>query len=230
MARSLLRHETMRKLEGNSLVIRIAQSTGLQPEKVAEVVQLALEEIHRIAIVDEKGPTAAVMEACFSFGEKAAFHLIGLYVSEHDYHGRGDDAGIWNEVAMRFIPTAYAEGCDRMAPWFSEKTPDRLLLDADKPRRPRRPNVGMIFGRMVRRLGRDSGDAQLAKAGEDLIRRSYEELEESEPDSASLTNSSAQSVLDPAPNSPGNAKSHPPAKSAAEFQTPSRHLHGSRKK
>jgi hypothetical protein len=62
-----------------------------------------------------------------------------------------------------------------------------------KPRRPRRPNVGMIFGRMVRRLGRDSGDAQLAKAGQDLLRRSYKELQESEPDLASPTNPSAQS-------------------------------------
>jgi hypothetical protein len=121
----------MTKLEQSGLVTRIAQSTGVQPEKVAEVVQLALEGLHRIAIVDEEGPTAAVMEACFSFGDKAAFHLIGLYVSEHDYHGRGDDAGIWNEVAMRFIPSAYAEGCDRMAPWFRERTPARQLLDAD---------------------------------------------------------------------------------------------------
>jgi hypothetical protein len=287
MARSLQRHETMTKLEGNGLVVRIAQSTGLQPEKVAEVVQLALEEIHRITIVDEKGPTAAVMEACFSFGDKAAFHLIGLYVSEHDYHGRGDDAGIWNEVAMRFIPTAYAEGCDRIAPWFREKTPARLLQDADirtskhagrreinssilpmsrsyvmmdgpgpfstlatweqhlkdvkalpdsalnkrdliawaerwidikrhevgdkaidQPNnhnshspQPRRPNAGMIFGRAAKRLGRDSEDTQLAKAGQDLLRRSYDELEESEPNSASLTNSSAQFALDLPPNS-----------------------------
>ena len=84
----------MTKLDQNGLVARITQSTGVQPEKVAEVVQLALEQLHRITIVDERGPTAAVVEARFSFGDKAAFHLIGLYVSEHDYYGRGDDAGI----------------------------------------------------------------------------------------------------------------------------------------
>jgi hypothetical protein len=80
-----------------------------------------------------------------------------------------------------------------------------------KAKGPRRPNAGMIFGRMARRLGRDSGDAQLAKAGQDLIRRSYEELEESEPDSASPTNSSAQSA--PAPSTPPQAST--PASSMA---------------
>jgi hypothetical protein len=117
--------------ERNGLATRIAQATSVQPEKVCEVVRLALEELHRISIIDEKGPTAAVMESCFSFGGEAAFHLIGLFVSEHDYHGRNDDAGIWSEVAKRFIPSEYAEGCARIAPWFREKTADRLGLDAD---------------------------------------------------------------------------------------------------
>jgi hypothetical protein len=116
--------------EKNDLLTRIAQATGVEPKKVDEVVQLALQEFHRITIVDEKGPTAAVMEACFSFGGEAAFHLIGLYVSEHDYHGRHDDAGIWNEVAMRFIPDEYRDGCKRIAPWFAEKTAARVDLDA----------------------------------------------------------------------------------------------------
>jgi hypothetical protein len=116
--------------ERNGLATRIAQATSVQPEKVCEVVRLALEELHRISIIDEKGPTAAVMESCFSFGGEAAFHLIGLFVSEHDYHGRNDDAGIWSEVAKRFIPSEYAEGCARIAPWFREKTADRLGLDA----------------------------------------------------------------------------------------------------
>lgn len=99
---------------------------------MCEVVQRALEELHCISIVDEKGPTAAAMEACFSFGDKAAFHLIGLFASEHAYHGRRDNAGMWNEVAMRFIPSAYAEGCARISPWFAEKTAGRLRLDRDE--------------------------------------------------------------------------------------------------
>ena len=122
--------------ERNDLTTRVGQATGIDPEMVCEVVHLALEELHRISIVDAKGPTAAVMEACFSFGGEAAFHLIGLYASEHDYHGRDDDAGIWNEVVMRFIPSAYREGCDRIAPWFAEKTAGRLRLDADIRNRP----------------------------------------------------------------------------------------------
>jgi UDP-N-acetylmuramoylalanine-D-glutamate ligase len=34
---------------------RIAQATGLEPEKIADVIQLYLVELHRITIVDEKG-------------------------------------------------------------------------------------------------------------------------------------------------------------------------------
>jgi hypothetical protein len=45
----------------DSLSIRIAKQTGLEPVKVGEVVQLALEELHRISIVDERGLTAAMM-------------------------------------------------------------------------------------------------------------------------------------------------------------------------
>lgn len=105
----------------DNLAMRIGLAAGVEPEKVAQVVQLALESLHRITVVDKKGPTAAVMEACFSFGGASAFHLIGLFASEHDYHGRSDDAGVWTEVAMRFIPDAYREGCERIAPWFAEK-------------------------------------------------------------------------------------------------------------
>ena len=31
---------------------------------------------------------------------------------------------------MRFIPAAYRDGCDRIAPWFSQKTLARLELEA----------------------------------------------------------------------------------------------------
>jgi hypothetical protein len=117
------------------LASRIGQTAGVEPEKVCEVVTLALEEFHRLTIVDEKGPTAAVMEACFAFGADAAFHLMGFLSSEHDYHGRIDEARVWNEVAMRFIPEAHRKGCERIAPWFSEKTPARVRLD-DASNRP----------------------------------------------------------------------------------------------
>ena len=67
----------------NDLATRIAQDTGVNPEKVGDVIQHALEELHRMATVDQKDSTAAVMEACFSSGAKAAFHLIGLYATDH---------------------------------------------------------------------------------------------------------------------------------------------------
>jgi hypothetical protein len=117
--------------EQDDLATSIAEATGVQPQKVREAVRLALQELHRLTIVDEKGPTAAVMETCFSFGGDAAFHLIGLFASEHAYQGRMDSAGMWSEMAMRFIPSAYAEGCNRIAPWFAERTPKRVLLDDD---------------------------------------------------------------------------------------------------
>jgi hypothetical protein len=110
-------------------ITRMVQATGLEPEKICEVVYLYLAEMHRIMIVDEKGPTAAAMQTCFSFGADAAFHLFGLYASQDQYHGRDDDAGVWNEVAMRFIPQAHRQGCERVASWFSERTPARASLD-----------------------------------------------------------------------------------------------------
>lgn len=85
-------HENMKQQERKGVALRIARTTGVQPDKVGEVLQLALEELHRIAIVDEKGPTAAAMETTFSFGAEAAFHLMGLFATEHDYHGRKDEA------------------------------------------------------------------------------------------------------------------------------------------
>jgi hypothetical protein len=112
----------------------------LEEARVSQVIRLALEQPHRTSIVDERGPTAAVEETCFSFGPEAAFHLIGLFVSEHDYHGRDDEAGIWAEVAKRFFPTEYREGCARIARWFSEKTDDRLAIDIGiRQNRRRRP-------------------------------------------------------------------------------------------
>ena len=71
-----------------------------------------------------------MMEACFSFGGEAAFHLVGIFSALHEYHGRDDDVFLWREVAKRFIPSAYAEGRDRTAPWYAEKTPERLRLVA----------------------------------------------------------------------------------------------------
>ena len=125
------------------------KSQRYRPGKGGRSGSVRLEELHRISIVDEKGPTAAVMEACFSFGAEAAFHLIGIYASEHNYHGRDDDAGVWAEVAKRFIPTAYREGCDRVAPWFSEKTADRLELDfAIRHQRQQRPKLSKDQARL----------------------------------------------------------------------------------
>jgi hypothetical protein len=101
------------------LAAKIGISTGMEPAKVAEVVQLALEELHRLTIVGDKGPTDAAMEACFSFGGEAAFHFIGILAVENAYGGRMDEASTWSEVAMRFIPGAYSEGVERIAPWFT---------------------------------------------------------------------------------------------------------------
>ena len=144
--------EDMNRYDQGDFASRIARATAVDETSVREVVRLVLEELHRISIVHEKGPTAAVMETCFSFGAEAAFHLTGIYACEHDYHGRHDDAGAWAELAMRFIPTAYREGCDRIAPWFSQKTAARLKLEAaddvDSVRRGHDHNVSQPAGAM----------------------------------------------------------------------------------
>lgn len=128
----------MSEIDRDDLTTRIARGTAVPPEKVGEVVQMALEELHRIAIVDDKGPTAAAMAACFAFGAETAFHLMGLFASEHDYHGRQDEAGMWSEISARLIPQAYREGCDRIAPWLMERTEARSRLNKEILNRPKR--------------------------------------------------------------------------------------------
>jgi len=111
---------------------QIGQATGVDPGRVREIIQLALEELHRITIVHEYGPTAAMMEAAFGFGGEAAFHLVGIFAAVDEYKGREDDVFMWSEVAKRFIPDEYAEGVERMTPWLREKTVERLLQDAER--------------------------------------------------------------------------------------------------
>jgi hypothetical protein len=119
------------------LATQIGQATGVDPGRVQEIVQLALEELHRITIVHENGPKEAMLEACFCFGGEAAFHLVGLFAATHHYHGQDDDAGMWCDVVKCLIPNEYAEGCERIKPWFREKTLERLLQDADRRNRAR---------------------------------------------------------------------------------------------
>src|SRR5262245_50689476 len=104
-----------------NLANKISVRTGIKPEKIAEIVQLALEELHRLSIVGSQGPADAAMEACFSFGGEAAFHFIGILAVDNAYAGRENEAAMWNGVAMRFVPAAYREGAERIAPWFHER-------------------------------------------------------------------------------------------------------------
>jgi hypothetical protein len=171
------------------LASRIGWTAGVEPEKVCEVVTLALEEFHRLTIVDEKGMMAAAMEACFAFGADAAFHLMGFLSSDHNYQGRTDEARVWNEVAMRFIPEAHRKGCERIAPWFSERSParvrideaaeinktgffdseDRFVLKLEFPS----PSARAI-ALAIRRVARKYGDLDLAKAAKELHSRAVE--------------------------------------------------------
>ena len=54
--------------EVDTPLARIDRGTGISPDRVGEVVQVALEELHRIAAIEEEGPSASVMAACFAFG------------------------------------------------------------------------------------------------------------------------------------------------------------------
>jgi hypothetical protein len=107
--RSLLERPIVKALEhlpvvltmSENLAEKIAARTGVDPAKVVEVVQLALEELHRLTVVGDKGPTDAAMETCFS-GE-AAFTLHRCLSDGEPHDGRVNEARTWSEVAIRFI-------------------------------------------------------------------------------------------------------------------------------
>jgi hypothetical protein len=133
----LLRLET-RQDELRELLARPEPNRTLIHPGLAEIYRRKVAALHE-ALEDEATREEAMelMEACFSFGAEAAFHLMGLFASENDYHGRKDEAAMWSEVAIRFIPSAYREGCDRIVPWFSEKTVTRRELDAANQAKPK---------------------------------------------------------------------------------------------
>lgn len=111
------------------LASQISGSTGVAVDMVRGIVTEALSHIHRLAMVGDKGATDAVLETRFSFGEDAAFHLIGFLATSASYKGDLDGARDWNEVAQRFIPDAYRKGVKRIEPWFDQRTPGRRIID-----------------------------------------------------------------------------------------------------
>jgi hypothetical protein len=112
-----------------AMIDDIAAEAGIERDKVCRIVELALAQLHRQTMVGASGPTDAVMDACFSFGADAAFHLIGLFACFQAYRGNFDDAADWDELGMRFIPDAYQKGVARIAPWRAERSPERVKYD-----------------------------------------------------------------------------------------------------
>jgi len=112
-----------------TLTDTITERTGVDSHHVNEIIEQALEELHRLCIVGDKGPTDAVMEACLSFGGKASFHFIGILAVDRAFTGDVDGAREWDEMAKRFIPEAYCDGVSRVSAWLKERTSTRIALD-----------------------------------------------------------------------------------------------------
>jgi hypothetical protein len=107
---------------------RIAAATVCEPEQVREVVHLALEALHKIAVCDERNVTAALMESCWIFGDGACYHLGGIL--EEARIGGGSDLP-WSEFFARFSPDTWHQFKPIFDQWMKDRTEARKSLDDD---------------------------------------------------------------------------------------------------
>jgi hypothetical protein len=105
-----------------------------------------------------------------------------MIISDHENHDRLDDAGIWHEMLMRFIPTEYAEGRVRIAPWLASRLkPNSAVPDQTEPTPQEHdksyPTVGaLIMARAMKRLAGKYEDLGLARYADLLNTEAVEAL------------------------------------------------------
>lgn len=83
-------------------VVAVAQEAGIEPSEVAVAVTGALRRLHRMAVVDREGLSAAVVEIRLEIGAEACWHLCGLL--EMQRLGEPSDLS-WSETLMRLDPS-----------------------------------------------------------------------------------------------------------------------------
>jgi hypothetical protein len=86
----------------DSLARLAASHAGITPEQAVQAVTSALRSLHRIALTDPKGLTAAALEARLAFGAEACYHLCGLLEEECLKHGHESP---WSETLLRMDPS-----------------------------------------------------------------------------------------------------------------------------
>jgi hypothetical protein len=79
----------------------IAQEAAVSPAQVQQVATAVLRALHRTAVTNQEGLTAAVMETRFCFGPEACYHFTGLL--EHQ-RTESDPELPWSETIMRLDP------------------------------------------------------------------------------------------------------------------------------
>ncbi len=99
---------------------QVAAEAGISKHQARQAVTAALRALHRVAVTDPKGATAALMESYFCFGGEACFHVFGL-LEEARTHGDPDLP--WSETIERFAP--------QLRPYAS--VVDKWVRDRERP-------------------------------------------------------------------------------------------------
>ena len=83
----------------------IALEAGITASQVRIAATAVLRALHRFAVVEPAGVTAALMEAHFPFGQEACYHFSGILEAQR----LGCDPELpWSETTRRFAPNLRA--------------------------------------------------------------------------------------------------------------------------
>jgi hypothetical protein len=79
----------------------IANGAGVTPEQARHVATAVMRALHRTAVTDQTGLTAAVLETYYCFGPEACYHFTGLL---EENRTSCDPELPWSETLSRFAP------------------------------------------------------------------------------------------------------------------------------
>jgi len=83
-----------------SIIDKISAQTGCDGEKIAEIVTIALRELHMVSATDSYVTTGALMECRSNFGSEAAYHLGGILTYQDDGTNETIEPGYTSESLM----------------------------------------------------------------------------------------------------------------------------------
>jgi len=83
-------------------IAAVAQEAGVHPRQACAAFTGALRRLHRLAVQDDRGLTAVVVETRFGLGAEACWHLAALL----EIQRMSANADLpWGETLMRLDPS-----------------------------------------------------------------------------------------------------------------------------